>query len=371
MSGWIGWKPSSFDPKVASSRLRCLGPLAELHSRGCSVELFDRRHINRYAAVVYSKIYDDASYHQAVELQRRGIRIIFDLCDNHFYNPRTLKYWKDARQRLTRMMTLADALIASTEALAEVMKSELPMQRSIAVIGDPVETELENCPTPVWKRWLALRQSASLLSILRTGQGRGRTPLVWFGNHGSPYAEGGMLDLQRIRSLLEGLNREHPISLTVISNSRWKYQRYIKQWAMPTYYLDWHPATFLTLLRAHVIAVIPVSRNPFTLCKSNNRLALALSQGLAVVADLIPSYRDFAAACYLGEWESGLHSYLRDPHLRNSHAALGRTIVRDRWSMPRVADQWQTFFDGFLARIQASSQLPDRHGFLVSQSSKD
>lgn len=345
--------------------------MSELQSRGYSVEVFDRRHVSRYAAVVYSKAYDDSSYHEAVDLKLKGARIIFDLCDNHFYNPRNLRYWKDARERLRRMMTLADGLVASTEALAEVMKNELPTQRPIAVIGDPVETEILNCSTSSWKRWFALRQSASLLSKLTVGRGQGRTPLIWFGNHGSPNAEGGMLDLQKIRRLLERLNCQFPISLTVISNSRWKYQRAIKPWKVPTYYLNWHAATFLSTLRAHVIAVIPISPNPFTICKSNNRLALALNEGLAVVADLIPSYREFAGVCYLGEWESGLHSYLRDPRLRSSHAALGRTIVRDRWSMPRIADQWQTFFDGFLARIQASSQLPDRHGSLVSQNSKE
>jgi hypothetical protein len=347
MSGWIGWKPTSFDPKVASSRLRCLGPLTELQSRGDLVELFDPRHVCRYAAVVYSKVYDDRSYYEAVDLQRRGVRIIFDLCDNHFYNPHNLKYWKEARQRLARMMNLADVLVASTEALAEVIKSELLTQRPIDVIGDPVETEIGNYAMSGWRRWLALRHSGTVLSKLTIGQGQGRSPLVWFGNHGSPSAEGGMLDLQRIRPLLEKLNRQRPISLTVISNSRWKYRHYIEPWAIPTYYLSWHPATFLASLRAHLIAVIPISPNPFTVCKSNNRLALALSEGVAVVADVIPSYRDFAGACYLGDWETGLQSYLTDPHVRSSHAALGRTIARDEWSMSRIADRWQTLFDRF------------------------
>ena len=365
MSGWIGWKPSSFDRKVASSRLRCLGPLSELQSRGYPVELFDPRHVDRYVAVVYSKIYDDSSYREAVDLRLRGIQIIFDLCDNHFYNPRNLHYWKEAGERLRRMMTLADGLVASTEALAEVMKRELPTERPIAVIGDPVETEMETCPAPAWRRWLALRQSASVLSKVRVGEVHGRTPLVWFGNHGSPYAEGGMLDLQRIRRLLERLNRLYPISLTVISNSRWKYQLSISPWAMPTYYLAWHPATFLTALRAHVIAVIPISHNPFTLCKSNNRLALALSQGLAVVADRIPSYHAFLRACYLDDWEAGLQSYLSDPHLRGSHVALGNPLVNDEWTMPRIADKWQRFFDGFLAKdkIQTVSHLRAKAGF--------
>lgn len=348
MSDWIGWKPSSLDRQVASSRLRCLIPMAELQSRGFLIELFDPRHAHRYAAVVYSKTYDDASYQQAVKLRRAGIRIIFDLCDNHFYNPQNLSYWKEARQRLTRMMELADALVVSSEALAEVVKRELATQCSIAVIGDPVETDLNNWPMANWRRWLAVRQAAWLCAKLRAGQEQGRTPLIWFGNHGSPYAEGGMLDLQRLGPLLEGLNRRSPISLTVISNSRWKYQRYIRPWRIPTHYLAWHPATFLPLLREHVIAVIPISPNPFTWCKSNNRLALALNEGVAVVADPIPSYGDFAGACCLGDWETGLDSYLMDPQLRRSHVGTARTIIRNEWSISRITDRWQAFFDSFL-----------------------
>ena len=325
------------------------------------MELFNPRHVSRYAAVIYSKIYDDSSYAEAVNLQGQGIRIIFDLCDNHFYNPRDLKYWKKAGERLRRIMALADELVVSTEALAEVIKRELPMEKPITVIGDAVETEIKSSHM-VWKQWLAFRQFASLLRKLRAGQGQGRIPLVWFGNHGSPYAEGGMLDLQRIRSLLEGINRHYPISLTVISNSRRKYQRFIKPWRMPTYYLTWYPETFFPALRAHTIAVIPISDNPFTRCKSNNRLALALREGLAVVADSIPSYRAFAGACYLADWETGLQSYLSDPHLRRSHVDLGRSIVNDEWTENRIADKWQSFFETFLGKYRTPCDRPKREG---------
>ena len=320
------------------------------------MELLDPRHVDRYAAVVYSKIYDDTSYYEATEFQRRGIRIIFDLCDNHFYNPRELKYWRKARKRLRRMIALADEVVASTEAMAEVIKAELPTERSITVIGDAVETEIKS-DMPVWKGWLASRQLDSLLRKLKAGQGEGRTPLVWFGNHGSPYAEGGMLDLQKIRALLERSDRKHPLSLTVISNSRAKYRACIKPWEIPTHYLTWHSETIFPALRAHAIAVIPMSDNPFTCCKSNNRLALALSEGLAVVADSIRSYEAFRGACYLADWEIGLESYLTDPHLRRSHVQLGRSIVVNEWTENRIADKWQRFFETALGEDRTSCRL--------------
>lgn len=345
MDGWIGWKPRSLDPRLASARLRCLRPISELRHRGYPVELFDPRRTDRYSAVVYSKVYDESSCREAERLKGQGVRIVFDLCDNHFYNPRKLAYWRKAQARLRRMLLLAEELVASTPALAEVMKEEVPAEKPVTIIGDPIETEIENVREPSWRRWLALRQFSSLSRRLRAAQAEGQSPLVWFGNHGSLHAEGGMLDLEKIRPLLERIHRRHPISLTIISNSRTKYRRHIRPWAIPTYYLAWHPETFFPALRLHSIAVIPVGLNPFTRCKSNNRLALALNEGLAVVADPVPSYQAFGAACYLDDWEKGLETYITDPHLRARHIARARSIVENEWTVSRIADRWQDFFD--------------------------
>jgi hypothetical protein len=119
----------------------------------------------------------------------------------------------------------------------------------------------------------------------------------------------------------------------------------IKPWLFPTYYLNWHPDTVFPALGAHAIAVIPVSDNPFTRCKSNNRLALSLNIGLAVVADAIPSYLDFADVCCLNEWQSGLERYLADPELRRRHVEQGQTMIALKCSIERIAQKWREFFD--------------------------
>lgn len=341
---YIAWKPQAHDPRLASVRLRCLNPLAELRSRGYPVELFDSARLRRYAAVVFSKSYDEASYHDALQLKTLGARVAFDLCDNHFFNPKGLDYWRQAGERLRRMMVSADRLLASTDEMAGVMRANLPDARPITVIGDAVEMEIPYYVSPTWERWWHRWKLSRLLRWLEINR-RGRVRLVWFGNHGSPYAEGGMLDLLSIRRLLEDLNRRHPLSLTVISNSRQKYQQAIAPWSIPTHYLPWHPHTFFTALRAHSIAVIPITLNPFTRCKGNNRLALSLCMGLAVVADAIPSYEPFADACFLGQWEEGLERYLSDSDLRQKHIQISRDRVSKEYSITRIADQWRGFFD--------------------------
>jgi hypothetical protein len=357
MSSWIGWKPRSTNPRVASSRLRCLNPLSELRSRGYPVELFNPNHVDRYAAVIYSKSYDDASYLEATMLQKRGIRIVFDLCDNHFYNPRGLSEWEEAAQRLRQMMATADELVSSTEALAEIMIEELSEPRPVTVIGDAVETEISGWVTPLWQRWFRERKLSKLLEELAKDREEGCIPLIWFGNHGSPNADGGMFDVLKIRPLLENMSRRYPLSLTVISNSRKKYHQAIASWSFPTRYLPWTPDTFFPALRAHSIAVIPISVNPFTRCKSNNRLALSLQAGLAVVADSIPSYLPFGEACYLDAWETGLERYLSDAELRRRHVEFGRAIIARECTPTRIADRWRHIFDQLRGQTQCHEKL--------------
>jgi hypothetical protein len=346
----IGWKPKTADARVASVRIRCLNPLRELQRRRFPVELFRPDRASGYAAVVYSKLYDEASYREASALQRRGVRIVLDLCDNHFYNPSGLPALDQVAHELRRMMALADNLIASTPAMAKVMQAELLAPRPITVIGDAIEDPIVGVSEPLIPHWWARRQLQRLLNRRkRVSSGHRRTNLVWFGVHGGPYVEHGMLDLERVRSLLEEIDREYPLSLTVVSNSREKYRRAASMWALPTAYLEWSPTTFLDALRAHQIAVIPVTRNPFTECKSNNRLVTALHAGLAVVADTIPSYQPFSDVCRLDAWEAGLREYLSDPRARERDVRAGQARVRDEWSLTRIADQWQRFFGSVCA----------------------
>lgn len=349
MRDCIAWKPRFSDPRVASTRIRCLNPLSELQARGYPVELFHPQRVDRYAAVVYSKLYDESAYREAMALQKRGVRIVLDLCDNHFYNPNRLETLRKAGEQLKRMMALADHLVASTAAMSEVMLAALQIPRTVTIIEDAVETEIRCVRTSFWQRWREQNRLDNLVRQLEVGKRNGRTPLVWFGIHGGPNADYGMLDLLKLKPLLEKIDRRYPLNLTVISNSKREYNRAIRPWPFPTYYLNWQAETLLPALRAHAVTVIPISENPFTRCKSNNRLALSLSVGLAVVADSIPSYQDFAEVCYLDDWETGLESYLSDADLRRRHVERGQAIIARDWTLSHLADKWHRFFDTLLA----------------------
>jgi hypothetical protein len=229
------------------------------------------------------------------------------------------------------------------------MRQELPKPRPVTVIGDHVETEIRASGARVWHRWWARWMLQRLLRALARERREGSVPLVWFGHHGSPYAPGGLEDLRRIRDLLHRLARDHRLSLTVISNSTAAYRRWLGDWTIPTRYLVWTPETFLPALAAHAIAVIPVSLNAFTACKSSNRVTRALHSGLAVVADAIPSYEPYRPACELDNWEPGLRRYLADPEARRRDVERGRAIVQQEATLEAIAARWHDVLTDVLA----------------------
>jgi hypothetical protein len=359
----IGWKPKSLDPMVASARIRCMNPLGELQRRGFPVELFRPEHASSYHAVVYSKLYDAASYAEAQRLRSEGIKVVVDLCDNHFYNPGGSAELARAGSELRRMLRLADHLVASTAELAAVMAREAGGNPPVTVIGDAVEESIPGVEQPSLLRWVHRARLRRLLGRVQRGREAGaEASLVWFGIHGGPHHEHGMADLQRIRPVVEAIHQQHKLQLTVISNSRSKFASLIAPWSVPTHYLEWNPLTFLDALRAHDVAVIPVTHNPFTICKSNNRVVTALAAGLAVVADSIPSYREFAEISRLDNWDPGLLEYVKDRDLRRRHAADGRRYVLQQYSLSRMADEWERLFNSVLAAQVPAAQLERSDG---------
>src|SRR3546814_13316965 len=99
-------------------------------------------------------------------------------------------------------------------------------------------------------------------------------------------------------------------------------------WSVPTQYVEWDLKSSARIIAEHDVAVIPVVSNPYTVCKTNNRLVFALHLGLPVVADPIPSYQAFSEACVLGDWETGLRRYLSDHSLRKRPPHAARQIIR-------------------------------------------
>jgi hypothetical protein len=336
-SAQVRWVTASSDPRTASVRIRVLAVIAELAARGVDAGVFrEGEPLDDSALVVFCKTYRPYDLDLARRLRGAGVTVAFDLCDNHFLLP------EPHRERLVGMMQLADLWVFSTEVLRDIAQSHLGVSRPSAVIPDAVDLRMEQWVRGAWRRVT----EAIPQRLWRRAAGIERHSrdlrLIWFGNHAGSFGDAGLRHLAALRPLLESLAGTFPIALTVVSNSYPTYRSVTAGWKLRTQYVPWSLLTFVDVLRMHAIAVIPISVNEFTVAKSNNRAALALAHGVAVVADGIPSYEEFRDCAFIDDW-GGIERYLRDVRLREAHVDIGRNRVVRRYSAAHVADDWQAF----------------------------
>jgi hypothetical protein len=164
-----------------------------------------------------------------------------------------------------------------------------------------------------------------------------------------------MADLGLIQApLLEAFDRR-PFELTVCSDSRDAFDTLSAGLPFPMRYADWSPAGLAAELAAADAVVIPLSDNPFVAAKTHNRLTLALSAGLPVVADPLDAYREFRPFCWLGDWSGGLEAALLRPDEARARAALARPYLEAHWSEAAVAPLWEAALG-----LRADSSRPVR-----------
>lgn len=316
----IAWKPAAPNPDLASARLRCFRPLEYLNRDGWHCELFDRGQMHRYRVVVFQKAYSEEDLAIAAHLRTLGARTVFDLCDNHFYNPTGRDDLRIRAERLRRMIESVDAVTASTPQLAEFI------QRPCAIVDDALDAvEPQQWTARMLHGWS--RRSDALR-------------MVWFGNAGQDEPPFGLIDMGRIRPALEFLHRCRAIELTVISNSRPVFDRWMAGTPFPVCYHEWDNRTYQRILRENDMCLIPVNPNPFTICKTINRMAIALLLGLPVIADPIPSYEELRPFALFGRWDESVLDYAGDSRLTQRNVAEAQLHLQAKYTPQRVVDQW-------------------------------
>ncbi len=340
----VAWVVKTRDVSVASTRIRSLNVIQALNELGVTAELFEEPRLKHHDVLVFAKAYRTRDVELARRCRALGKKVIFDLCDNHFLMQGNTSAERKRVKGLKAMIATADTVVVSTEELKKAVIQHCPDSQScIVVIGDAVEKILP--PSPLLRRPVEFFFEFLLRVTLAWRDLHCRRRLVWFGIHGGDNAEYGMRDLNIIASAMNDLNREFPLSLTVISNSHAKFREISRSFKFPTTYMPWGGTTFFTALRRHELVLIPVTLNDFTRCKSNNRLALSLDQGLPVVASSVPAYLEFSECVILDDWKKGVATYLADPLRIARDVGRGQDIIRQKYSVDGIGRQWMGVFD--------------------------
>lgn len=334
-SAAIAWKPFINDANVASARLRAFVPCRYLKEAGWRCEIFDPKNLDAYELVIFQKAYDEESLALVESLRTRGVKTVFDLCDNHFYNPDDLPVLRERAERLRRMITAVDAVSVSTPELGKLIDGgcvviddavEVPRSNTLGAAVEHLPDRVENIQSPHPLR------------------------VVWYGGAGSENPPFGIIDLPRAFPYLEALHTQTPLELTVISNNQEWFQKYAGNVSFPARYCEWRLDTFAQIFPRQDVCIIPMALNPLTTCKTNNRLVLSLLMGVPVIADKIPSYAEFQEFVLFGDWPNNLRTYASDPELRRQHVQAGRRYIRSKYNKERVISQWSALLEQILGR---------------------
>lgn len=178
--------------------------------------------------------------------------------------------------------------------------------------------------------------------------------ILWFGNHGAPYARFGIADLLDIREPLEAIAREFRVELVVVSNRIGIYQQHIKPLAIPSRFVEWSEQSLASELAVASVVVVPNSRDAFSVCKSANRTATALMAGVPVVATATPALEALRECVVMDKFLYGLRLYLTDKDRAAADVIRGRQIVEAEFGQAATAAAWMRVIDQTMSAPRAS-----------------
>ncbi|MEC4892813.1 MAG: hypothetical protein SAL07_05270 [Oscillatoria sp. PMC 1051.18] len=338
MKPLIAWKPFDAKLNAASTRLRVLLPCQYLQEAGWNCEIYNPEKADEYDLVIFQKTCTKEDITLAKKLRKKKIKVVYDLCDNNFYNPYDLQKYSQKAAGSKSMIERANAVTVSTPELQKLIAHP-----QCIVIDDTIDYVQRNWLKEIpykLKKWQEKWQDKSFR-------------VVWFGNSkleivykslGLSEAPSGMVSITKVTPALEELNKRIPVKLTVISNSEELFQEHTQNLSFPTKYYPWQMSTFPLLFCQNDVCIIPIDLNPFTICKTNNRLVTSLSLGLPVVADKIPSYEEFKDFVLFGDWEKNLYRYATNKKLRARHVKEGKEYIKNNYTKKRVVEQWSKMF---------------------------
>jgi glycosyltransferase involved in cell wall biosynthesis len=256
----------------------------------------------------------------ARSVERFPGRVVVDLDDAVFRPSPSLAAkgavarWLYGPQQTVRLMQRADALVVSTQVLAEMLPRGLPLPTVLPTVPDP--------------------------SAYHPVEHRAQTPVIvgWAGT------VGGLDFLDVLETVFTRLQRDGVARLRVVCSTPWRGPSEFKRWRLA----DEH-----SLFDAFSIGIMPLPISDYTRAKGGFKLLQYMAAGIPVIATPLGINRSLVEESgggllveSPGEWEEALRLLAADHELRGRLGARGRAFVERYADLDQQADVLERLLRG-------------------------
>lgn len=182
--------------------------------------------------------------------------------------------------------------------------------------------------------------------------------VVWFGNSGSRHGDFGLSNLRFVAPALAAVSARVPLRLRVVSNDQARFSAVTADYPFPCEFRTWRRDSALKDIASADLCIVPNSRDVFSFAKSANRLVLALSLGVPVVATSTPSAEPLRPFVIFDDWEAGLSTYLLDDARARADVAAAQHLIQSRYAPDQIARRWMTLLSEESSPISSPSPGP-------------
>lgn len=405
----IAWLVADLNFEVASTRYRAVYPAAGLNKNGWTCRLFDRpesirTELDQLAAIVIVKRLDPRIIQVVSYANDAGVPVILDLCDDVL----SIDYRNDAHEMFRMVFSaIVDrlSLIVVTGGVLQRRLEDYGVDPSkLRIVPDCVEsaavvklgrsffdvTPRTPSPEAIKSRLLGIAFRAAkavrhprrslldwrgTLRTIRHGEAPAPKPIapdadlrkalglrepivVWFGNHGGPHSDFGMLTLLRVASELREVHARSPFTLVVVSDHRLKWKLFIEPIGVPTRFVLWSQEAARRLLERAAAFIMPVGEDEFSLAKSANRAVLALDAGAPVVASPLESLLPLGPSVAPADFADALERCLTHRTEARAEAARLRNEAEKNFGLRKIVETW----DAILREARPYKKLRNASG---------
>lgn len=163
--------------------------------------------------------------------------------------------------------------------------------------------------------------------------------VLWFGNAGHSHGDYGIATIVRFAEALSKIHAQTPIELLVVSNNERKFNEYVRRLPVPSRYAEWDAIGVFEHLQSADVVILPNSNDSFSRTKSANRVILALSQGVPVVAEDFAGLELLRDCVACNDPYQGLKRYLIE-NKGQTDLDKSQTILNQHFSKQRVGEQF-------------------------------